>query len=185
MYDFFGSIGYSCIKKNIPTPWKRTTASCYVFSVPSSEKSIMITESTTQSVLMVVLDGKNTLSMNAITANRLYSFYPVFTSKGRAYSTFYLAENIHKDAAANWGIVLNNPEEVHFDSPCGLECPFIRRRVRGLRGIGLVRWNNDEGQKKSIDLEEQPIMWTIGATCSNPYCPHLQEYYRDGFGGIN
>lgn len=151
--------------------------SCVHFVHHSSKQSIIVAESFRESILGVILESKNSSTMNLITARNIYSFYPVFSAKNLAYSGYIDHSPADESSAAAWGIFLTSPG-IWQDIPttgCGDECPRIVRRMSTLDGIGLVCWNQNGREK--VTLTQQRFYWTLGPTCKNPNCRYVDWRY--------
>lgn len=122
-------------------------------------------------ILSVVLNGKNTATMNIITARNVYCFYPAFTARGKAFCG--LTEHTEADARTAlslWGIDLRDPimQPLIDDKACGMECPKLCRKVLGGRGIGRFCW--DKNGVELNNLMGERFLWKLGDGCLNPRC---------------
>lgn len=132
---------------------------------------VLITESSRNFILNVILDGKNTANMNIVSARNIYSFYPEFTASGRAYCGYTSPNIFDKSEAAKWGLVLRDPlNDRYRRDRCGDECPRLQRRMNGLRGVGFVCWNKI-GKEYPV-LADQRVEWSLGPYCVNRWCPN-------------
>lgn len=158
-----------------------TVKNCFYFRHSSSGRLIILTESTRNTVLNVVLEGKSSLSISAITPKNIYSYYPAFTARGYAFSGLIGATSPEIQAARKlWGLDLRDPclYPLKDDEECGVECPRLLRKTRKGHGIGVVCWNK-EGLELG-DLGNQRLSWQLGVACVNPKCKDKEPKLYSG-----
>lgn len=147
-----------------------TVEACYLFRHPQSKGFIFVTKSTRPTILNVLVENKNTATMNAITARSIYSLYPALTASGKAFSgltQYTVADGL--TMALRWGLDLRDPtvHPLEGDRECGYECPRRFRKMQG-GGIGMVCWNKD-GIERTL-LSDQRVSWRLSDYCLNVRC---------------
>lgn len=180
MESFIGDAGYRGRRLTIDDPLHITVRSCIHYIHPTTNRIIILAESARSTVLGVVVEGKNTSTMNMITSRSIYALYQGFTATGNAlcgasYSTLLDISN----AAALWGIDVQCPIEQLDDHGriCGLECPRRFRKMLGGYGVGQVCWN-PLGRDTWMQGNER-MRWRLGDYCPNPGCQDKEpELYR-------
>lgn len=167
---FLFTMGYTCKEIPVDRVKLETVEACFHFRFPGTSRLIIITESTRPTVLNVLLEGKSTASMNAITARNIYCFYPTFTANGYAFCGLMdhsLLEALKMER--RWGLELRDPALHPFEDgrKCGLECP---RRIRKVQegGIGKTCWNSNG--REDVVLGRQRFTWKLNDYCLNPRC---------------
>ncbi|KAF8060231.1 hypothetical protein FPV67DRAFT_1674191 [Lyophyllum atratum] len=99
------------------SPWNNTR----VFTTKT--RRIILVESNTSSVLPLVLSSRCTAVMNAITATRLFTFYPTLTlSDHAAVAQFHWGAEHSVDFYSRQGITLRQADEYVPGVACGYEC---------------------------------------------------------------
>lgn len=165
----FRAAGYSVNKVECYPYNIGQVARCFHIINQVARGTILILESSTTSVLPVVLGAHHTASMNILTARNFYSFYPHFTTRHLSICGNSLPEYESLVGLARVGVrVVDNGRHTSYEGSCGLECPNIQRRVRGMHGVGVVCWN--PRGRQNIDFAEETIKWGIGGYCYNPLC---------------
>lgn len=162
--------GYRIGLESMSARFKDTVKGFAELRHAESGRIILLSESTTASVLKIILDGHSTASMTVLTGTTFISFYPHLTLSNRAISGFTTPSRLQIQHTADWGIALSDPtlSICHF-SRCGeYDCPGILRRVRGLRGIGLLHWKSND--RMLDDVSESEIGWRLGPFCRNYLC---------------
>lgn len=148
-----------------------TVRACIRFTHPVTRSVVFVTESTRPMVLNVVLEGKNTATMNIITQRSIYCFYQTFTAGGNGFYSDVVS-NAPSDlvkSANLWGLNLRDPfEEDDEGRICGLECPNRPRKMLSGQGIGRVCWNRS-GYELVVPVDTR-MYWNLGGYCVNPGC---------------
>lgn len=173
MLSFLQQRGYQSLLLETKRCLLEVVSSCWQLTHVETKRVILLTESTKPTILNVVFKGKNTSSMNLITAKSIYSFYHNLISTNLAYSGFILIDELDIRSSARWGIELRDPMlflEDEQTAPCGVECPKVVRRMRNLFGVNAVCWNT-EGEEMPL-LSEERMTWYLGPYCRNKYCKY-------------
>lgn len=176
--------GYSWRAPRQARDMLNTVEICLHYRHEVTGRLIIVTESRRDTILSVVLDGKNTSTMNIITARNLYSFYPSFTASGRAYCGLTThTEADSRQAARLWGIDLRDPITQPFidDSACRMECPKLSRKVLGGKGVGRFCWDQHGVEHKDLGCER--FSWSLGNRCLNPGCNDKDPALYNGWLG--
>lgn len=112
--------------------------------------------------------------MNFITAHDVYCFYPRLTADNKAVYGFRKMFPLSDITLESRGFQVF-PDMRGFNRACGNYCPVKYRRVRGGRGIGVVRWKEPGIADYGVDYTEADssatYVWKLGASCLNPKCP--------------
>lgn len=166
--EFLISQGYSEQKKMVGWQWRMSTLSYHQFCHESSGQNIMLSESTTYSVLSVVLSARSTTSMTAITARRIWTFYPALTYERQAIAGYRIPNQAEVTKLHDRGFMFSFTT-ARWERRCRSACSAVTRRVRGGRGIQSVEWNTSEDELNL--LTDHSFKWRLGVSCVNPWCP--------------
>ncbi|RDB16873.1 hypothetical protein Hypma_002447 [Hypsizygus marmoreus] len=145
--EFFNSIGFKNICTLDPLPLHLHGVATMGYRMWKNNRlTITITESCTSKILPVILSSPVTTHMNVITSSHLFCFYPGLTAQRRAVAGFMEAlTSISSDLFKRSVLYSLSPR--YFSAQCGLACPGLWRRTRGLPGVGVIKWD-----KSSLDL---------------------------------
>lgn len=136
-----------------------------------NKTSITLAESFTHSIFPPVLCRSTTAAMNIVTGSTIYSMYPVLTSKNRALEA-YRGASVATIIDLFLKRVLCARDTNAYREPCGLACPGILRRTRGLCGVGRVRWIDGDVYESGSDyVEGLSYQWSLSHGCVNEWCP--------------
>ncbi|KAF8059265.1 hypothetical protein FPV67DRAFT_1675340 [Lyophyllum atratum] len=176
---FFHAIGY----EDVPVPvWHFTRSAMFPWQkMRAFRRSTIVVcfESIGSSVLPLVLTGPCTAVMNAVTATRLYMFYPKFTLNGLGIVGKNWPADYVTEFYAFQGIHVRGQDEYTPGVPCSYECRGFIRRIRGDRGMAVVTWNSSGDQTNTDGLESESFAWRLGGRCTNASCPYrFQELRR-------
>lgn len=179
---FLAERGYTwCKTLRVAKKLLNTVESCLLFKHSTTGQLVIVTESIRPTVLNVIIEGRNTATMNIITSRNIFSLYPAFTARGHAFCG--VINHTATDSitmASIWNIDLRNPlTENPFPegTKCGVECGRRRRRLGG-RGIGLVCWN-PKGKEDGDVFGNKRMYWMLNEGCLNPGCQDKEpELYQ-------
>jgi hypothetical protein len=144
--------------------------------------TIICYESIGPSLLPLVLTGPCTAVMNAITATRLYSFYPTLTLDGRGVGGRHWPVNYLVDLYAKHGVHVSKPNEYVAGVACSYECRRLTRRIKGDEGKVALTWNVNGVKELPDALESEGYAWRLGGRCTNPSC---QYRFQDPTSGVH
>ncbi|KAF8055150.1 hypothetical protein FPV67DRAFT_1436544 [Lyophyllum atratum] len=156
----------------------------------SNDTSFLIVESSSASVVPILLSSTLTSQINMLTSSKLYCFYPYLAaskiSVGGAYTPSY--KDITYVRKRGYAYTRSTTS---WSMPCGSGCGAVWRRTRLLNGIATFAWGGYFGtmdiSPNMIGGEEDGIegkcyKWRIGlGICYNRLCPFSRnspEHYR-------
>ncbi|KAF8068628.1 hypothetical protein FPV67DRAFT_1668704 [Lyophyllum atratum] len=131
---------------------------------------VVCLESYGSSVLPLVLTAPCTAVMNAVTATKVYMFYPTLTLDGLGTVHAHWPQDYLAEYYGHQGIHLRRRDEFTPGEPCSYDCPGVMRRVRGDKNIAVVTWNGTGADASGHALETDRFAWTLGGRCTNPNC---------------
>jgi hypothetical protein len=134
--------------------------------------TVIITESKTANPLLPIFVSPNTSLMNAVSAHEILCLYPTLTLSKMAFilRTRGRQSDMHHIECEEREITLSESNE-RSSRPCGCGCPDIWRRVSGMRGMAVFRWEDSKNKNSFKRLSDDfHYSWTIGRPCQNRYC---------------
>lgn len=150
--------------------------------------SITLIECKGWTALKPILSSASTMYMNIMSATSYISFYPELLERQqclvRHIDGTRMWTHVETGLDAKHGVIIDN---VDARLPCS-ECPRLRRRVAGGRGISGILWNmtlvrrllkhNWDDEYMEAVVEKFPaglygFTWQFSSHCLNLHCPYL------------
>lgn len=178
MRSFLRSQGYR--SRALP-PSERRSSSVDVIErfdrrTPCETRTILLSVSATRA-LSVVLCTPYSAQMCAITHNSVVCMLPRATLANES----LVVEGAPASSNAEdltFSVIPNNS---HWTSPCGLQCPATWRKTPDDDGAAIYSWSMDDGQFTSWGsveddgrsfLRSEPLIWRVHSRCHNDHCPN-------------
>lgn len=151
-----------------------------VFDLQTSNQIISLIESSTQSVLPVILQAPNTSNLNILTSTRLYCFYPMLAICNEGVPLRHRHDYDGPYGYYNFGLRVYDSSWAWEHALCGAACPSIWRCSKDLPGVGIARWGGPYGNQDlghtypsaSDGFDESSYLWKIEGRCHNCRCPN-------------
>ncbi|KAJ7910218.1 hypothetical protein B0H13DRAFT_2329494 [Mycena leptocephala] len=79
------------------------------------------------------------------------------------------------------GVTTLDDSTAAWTRPCGMSCPGVWRKARGLKGIAHIKWGGlddlgDFTDPALVDLGRSRFTFRFGIMCDNPRCVHSDSY---------
>ncbi|KAH6902993.1 hypothetical protein BKA70DRAFT_1433966 [Coprinopsis sp. MPI-PUGE-AT-0042] len=146
--------------------------------------TVTVSESTSVSVLPIVLAAPVTSQLHVLSPSRVYSFFPSFATSNRAIRTDYMPLRPSRKSQAYLDVRQDNRS---WKSPCGCHCPARVRKTIKDSTVAIYRWNvsiNDHAgdgystdyllTRESIQDSFHTIQQFVFAFCT---APAVQDLY--------
>jgi hypothetical protein len=182
MVAFFVGQGFwveSVISK--PSPSKITARHSVAHTLLkhiTSNKQVTITESSSLSVFPALLSTFDTLRCILASPDGIICFYPRQILSGLRICNRLKSTVRAADTPARLGYH-SITSTVGWDSPCGVCCPVLVRRVCGLKGSAYLDWNIGVvigGKDRMLEIAAlNHYKWSLGGRCLNENCPFYRK----------
>lgn len=168
--DFLLDIGYEPTAALMNRKWRKTTAKYTALRHLKNQTAITISESMTESIFTVLFSAATTATMNLVTDTQIVCFYPHLTMNRRSAGGYHkpTTRDVISHFLKGWNLTKRTEM---YCRPCGVECPSLERRVRGLRGITLVNWKRGIDNEDPDCIQNMAYSWSMGYHCMNMECP--------------
>jgi len=139
---------------------------------------VTITESSTDSILPVVVSSPLTSMMNIITAHRIYCMYPSLLKRRVS------VKGVHSIPASTVLLLKHRGIRIEWSTSCqdacGEICPAHWRRTKNLTGVESTVWNPFANTKFTSNIPSWEgelgcanFKWRLGLVCRNRRCPNF------------
>ncbi|KAJ7597825.1 hypothetical protein C8J56DRAFT_1041994 [Mycena floridula] len=139
-------------------------------------KSITVATSATASVLPIVLQAPSTSQMNIISSDSFFCFYPQLEFERTSFNVggplMSGGDNL-PDLAARLALhgFKSLKSNSGWTSDCGFNCPQMRRKIRGLWGVGMFHFVRlVDAPPAHDDWRLEDGWWSLNGHCSNQFC---------------
>ncbi|KAJ7649352.1 hypothetical protein DFH06DRAFT_1420717 [Mycena polygramma] len=176
-HQFFAVQGLPAfpVQDGVDRRFRHTTLSNWSYCSRSPGRAIMISESCNDSILTPVAGATNTFAANLATCSDIYCNYPSLTNQNRALEGWH-ATDVHAADRLHRREIRHSFSTGGWMRPCGLACPLYVREIRGLKGVGILRYGGigakHKGESSTIGIPntDNDITWQLGDSCPNPEC---------------
>jgi hypothetical protein len=142
---------------------------------------VTLSESSSKSVLPVVLASPLTSHFNVISTTNVYSFFPSTASTDACIRTDHLNLRINHRGLTHLDL---QPDNRAWTRACGAQCPARVCKTTRDSAVGMFHWNAEKRDKISgiqgVDylLAKELVIWRFSMFCRNPFCPSYIPFCR-------
>ncbi|RXW13368.1 hypothetical protein EST38_g12485 [Candolleomyces aberdarensis] len=148
--------------------------------VKGSKHFVTVTESR-GSVLAVVLSSTYTAQTNAISATRLYCFYPNLITSEFSLRSDIAKHHLHRRSSIGFKLQSSNRS---WQAPCGPVCPATTRKTIGDKGVASFVWDPSvhvpQSRHEETDylLAQVSLRFRFSKVCRNMFCRNYEPDLR-------